>query len=288
MKFSVIGGDMRLIKLSHQLLEDGNDVLVFGQEKADGIGKVSIGKSLDEVVKHGDFIILPLPVETGDYVTAPFSNEKIKAADILDMVSPYQTVFGGRVGIKLKSYAEKCGVNLIDYFEREELTVRNAYVTAEGAVQILMEELPITISGSKCLILGYGRIGKILAHLLKGLGAKVTASARKPGDIAWIKVFGYDALNTYNIEGKLSDFDVVINTIPSKILTKPLLGELKKDVLILDLASKPGGTDFICASQMGLKVIWALGIPGEAAPQAAGGIIKDTIYNIVGELESKK
>ena len=82
----------------------------------------------------------------------------------------------------------------------------------------------------------------------------------------------------------LRDMDIIFNTIPSLILNDEILTKVKKDALIIDLASKPGGIDFDAAKSYGLKVIWALSLPGKIAPVSSGAIIKDTIMNIIKEL----
>ena len=60
-----------------------------------------------------------------------------------------------------------------------------------------------------------------------------------------------------------------------------LLKNIKDDALILDLASRPGGVDMDAASSLGIKVIWALGLPGKCAPVTSGHIIGSTILNIL-------
>ena len=100
--------------------------------------------------------------------------------------------------------------------------------------------------------------------------------ARKYADLAMIEGHGYEPLPLDNLKDHIHEFDIIFNTIPSLIF--------KKDALIIDLASKPGGIDFDAAKAYGLKVIWALSLPGKIAPVSSGAIIKDTIMNIIKEL----
>ena len=130
---------------------------------------------------------------------------------------------------------------------------------------------------------GYGRIGKVLSEMLKGLGANVTVSARKPADLAWIQLNGYQAVQTSQLADLPGNFDFVFNTIPSFIFTRKVLSKHHKDTLFIELASTPGGFDKEAVSKLGLKLIPALSLPGKVAPRAAGNIIKDTIYNIMEE-----
>ena len=133
-------------------------------------------------------------------------------------------------------------------------------------------------------MLGYGKIGKILSKDLYGMGAQTYAAARKYADLAMIEGHGYEPLPIGILESGISDFDIIFNTIPALILDDKILSKVRKDALIIDLASKPGGVDFEAAKRYGLRVIWALGLPGKIAPITSGAIIKDTIMNIINEL----
>lgn len=119
----------------------------------------------------------------------------------------------------------------------------NALPTAEGALQIAMEELPITLHGARALVLGYGRIGSLLARRLHTLGAIVSVSARSNASFAHIWAEGMQALDTRALGGKLGEFDVLFNTVPAQVLGMAELAELREDCLVIDLASKPGGAD---------------------------------------------
>ena len=185
----------------------------------------------------------------------------------------------------MRSAREK-GCRVYDYFEREELAVKNAVPTVEGAIQIAMEELPTTLFGSRVLVIGYGRVGRLLAHRLKGLGARVTVSARSFRDLAWIEAYGYCAEHTDQLAGWLCSYDLIINTVPAQVLGEAALEDVSSDCLIIDLASRPGGVDFESAAALGLKVIWALSLPGKVAPLSSGQIIRDTVYHILQEAEA--
>ena len=155
--------------------------------------------------------------------------------------------------------------------------------TVEGGIQIAMEERPITLHGARALVVGYGRLGRLMAHRLGALGAKVSVSARKWADLAWAEAYGYGVEQTDHLEGWLCGYDLIVNTVPARVLGEERLAELKSGCLIIDLASKPGGVDLEAARQLGVKVIWALSLPGKAAPVTAGKAIMNTIYNILRE-----
>ena len=183
-----------------------------------------------------------------------------------------------------RALAQARGLTIHDYFAREELAVANAVPTAEGAVQLAMEHLPITIHGSRVLVLGFGRVGRITAQRFAALGARVSVAARKYDQLAWAQAMGFDPQPLSHLAGWLCGYDLVVNTIPAPVLTRRELEDLKPDCLILDLASKPGGVDQTAAGELGLAVIWALALPGKVAPVTAGAAIQTAIYNMLQEL----
>lgn len=148
---------------------------------------------------------------------------------------------------------------------------------------LAMEETPKTIYGSKILITGFGRISKVMVLALRAMGAELYVAARKCKDIEWAKIYGCNAVDYNHLDAILPQIDIVFNTVPVVIFEEKWLKKLQTDCLIIDLASKPGGIDFKAASQLGLKAIWALSLPGKVAPVTAGKIICDTILYILSE-----
>lgn len=175
-------------------------------------------------------------------------------------------------------------VEIIDIMKREELAVLNTIATAEGTIQLAIENTNKILHSSEVLILGFGRIGKVLARKLAGLSVKVTCAARKDEDLAWIKAYGHNTTNINTIGENLGKYDIIINTVPNMILTGERLQYVNDDCLLIDLASNPGGIDKKAAKEKNLKLIWALSLPGKVAPTTSAEFIKDTIYNILKEI----
>ena len=286
--FAVVGGDKRSATLSNLLAKDGNTVHAFALEKyslSDAIVKKS---SLASLKNKYDCVLLPIPLEgESGYLNAPFSINSYLLSDIFALFPPGQRVVAGKVPHPLFEKAGRLGIALFDYLEREEFSVSNAIPSAEGAIQIALEKLPVTLNSANCLVIGNGRIGKVLTRYLSGFGAKVAVSARKYADFAWIEAFGNRALNTGDLSGKLSDFDLIFNTVPHMVLDEKLLKELNPNALIVDLASRPGGVDLFTAKSLGIDVVWALSLPGKVAPLTAAETMKKTVYNILDEWGEK-
>ena len=282
---SIIGGDLRQLTVAGELKKEGYGVLLYGFDKYDGGTELDKAKSLDEAL-CSDIIILPVPVTfDGATINSPYSAAPAAIDDFLDGINPSVLLFGGQIKPNLQKALNEKNIKFKDYLTREELAIRNAVPTAEGAIKIAIEETPITLHGSRCLVLGYGRIGKILSRMLQGLGANVSVEARKYADLAMIEGHGCDPLPLGELKNELYCFDVIFNTVPALVLSEELLRQVNHSALIIDLASKPGGVDFTAARLMGLRVIWALSLPGKVAPVTSGIIIKDTIMNIINELE---
>ena len=131
------------------------------------------------------------------------------------------------------------------------MVVLNTIATAEGTIQLAMENTTRTIHGSNILIMGVGRVGKVLAKMLDGIGAKVSCEARKNSDITWIKAYGYNPIHLSELDENLKNYDLIINTIPFQILDENRLKNVKKECTILDLSSNPGGVDRAAARKLG-------------------------------------
>lgn len=284
--FWVLGGDQRQVKLARQLAEDGHWVQTCAMELR-GAEEELTGSDTLRGMEWADCVILPLPALGEDgMLNAPLSDRKLAAGDILASMRAGQLLCGGRLTPALVRQAEEKGIVVRDYFAREELAVLNAVPTAEGAIQIAMEELPTTIQGCRVLVIGFGRLGRMLACRLKGLGARVTVSARNYQDLAWIEALGYLPEHTEQLDGWLGGYSLVINTVPAPVLDGARLADLDKGCLVIDLASRPGGVDYEAAARLGVKTIHALSLPGRVAPESAGRIIRDTIYHILQELDA--
>lgn len=286
LKYTILGGDKRSLELGKLLIKDGNDLCFYGFDNLDDYKDQSV--SLKDAVENAQVIIAPLPFSTDNInINAPFSSEIIEIDKVFDLISKDQIIMGGYLPLEHEKRLKEMNLKFDDYFKREEMQVLNAIPTAEGAIQVAMEETPITLHSSNVLVLGYGRIGKVLSQMLQGIGANVYVEARNYTDLAWIKSYGYTPIHQRDLNNYLPRMNIVFNTIPKMILNKDLLKSFESDCIIIDLASKPGGVDLDAAKELDIRTITALGLPGKAAPVTAAMVIKDTIYNIIEELNIK-
>lgn len=282
--FLIAGGDLRFAALANVLAE-GNRVYAVGFDRNVSMSdKVRLTDSASTVEERVDCLILPLPASAdGVTVSTPFSGRSISLESLSNTVKENGVVLGGLVSPEVKKIFTEKNIAVADYAKREEFAVLNAVATAEGAVQVAMEELATTISGRKILILGAGRIAKVLIDVLSGFHTKITIAARKCSDLAWARVYGCESCHIDNIDGILDGFDIIFNTVPAVILDESRLKKIDKGCLVIDLASKPGGVDFDTAGSLGVRTVWLLSLPGKVAPITSGKVIADTVNNILSE-----
>lgn len=287
MKFAIIGGDLRIVKLAEMLAKDENQIYVYGLEKAEDLrNKPNIVQcdTIKKAVQEAEIVIGPIPFSSnGNTVNAPFCDKEITIREMMHVINAKVLIAGG-ITPEVYDMANDEYIEIVDILKREELAVLNTIATAEGTIQVAIENTNKILHGSEVLILGFGRIGKVLARKLAGLSARVTCAARKDEDLAWIQAYGHKATNINSIGTNLSQFDIIINTVPHMILTEERLANVKKECLLIDLASNPGGIDKKAVKDKNLKFVWALSLPGKVAPTTSAEFIKDTIYNIVKEI----
>lgn len=286
-EFAVVGGDLRTIKLAKILAKEGNMVYTYGLEKAEELKEIKniiFCEKLIEAVKMVQVVIGPIPFSSdGININMPFSDGKLSIREFMHNLNA-KILIAGTIAPDVYELANDEYIEIVDIMKREELAVLNTIATAEGAIEIAIANTNKILHGSNVLVLGFGRIGKVLARKLAGLSTKVTCAARKEEDLAWIKAYGHKGININQIDKNLSEFDVIINTVPQMILTAEKLGYVKQECLLIDLASNPGGIDKKAIKDRNLKFVWALSLPGKVAPTTSAEFIKNTIYNILREI----
>lgn len=228
-------------------------------------------------IEEAEYVVLPIPF-TKDKVH--ITGEDILIEDIIGKCVN-KTVFSGGIPKDIKRQMEINNVCHYDLMELDEVAYLNAIPTAEGAIAKAMELTQETIHGANVLVLGFGRVGKILIDKLKGLNANVFCAARSKKDLAHIKALGYNVVDINQMGDALGKMNVIFNTVPSLILGEKKLKLLSQDSVIIDLASTPGGVDFEKAKELGITAVLELGIPSKVAPKSAAKYLKESIDNVI-------
>lgn len=281
--FGIVGGDKRQLFLAKSISDSCYDVILGGFDKFQSTGALKLSDA-KTAITESDAVIFPLPsVRADGSINTPFSDTTVILDDEEINALLRKPVFVAMREKFVKAYPKLKDARMFDYASKEEFSILNALPTAEGAIECAMAHYEGTISGSRCLIVGFGKIGKILAKTLKALDADVTVCARKESDFAYISALGMKSRNTQKLKS-VQGYDIVFNTVPVMIFDKALLMNTDRNTLLIDLASLPGGIDFEAAHKFNTDAVRALSLPGKCAPKTAGEIIKTTVFNIIEEV----
>lgn len=195
-----------------------------------------------------------------------------RVSELLERCSPDVTVIGGGL-----SGPEFQGCKVLDLLENEGYLCKNAAITADCALTVGAQALPVVLPGCPVLILGWGRIGKCLAQRLRALRADVAVAARKPGDRAMLNALGYRTEDPATLRQGLIRYRLIYNTVPAPVLGPEAVALCRDDCVLVELASRPGMDSE--------RVISARGLPGKDAPGSSGALIAETILAHLAEKE---
>lgn len=274
---AVVGGDLRQRFLCTELKRRGYTVRNFG------LGEDS--RSLADTVRESDAVILPVPVtRNGKSIQTPLESDcECSLSDLFSILPDGIRLLGGMIPEAWEKAFSARGILVTDYFRDEVFQLKNALPTAEGAIRLAMENLPVTLFGTRVAVVGYGRIGALLTKKLVSLGANVTVLARSAIACANAQLQGANGVLIEN--GKIlfpSDCRAVFNTVPCRVIGSDDLRALPSGCVLIELASPPGGFDQEAATDAGLRVIAAKGLPGRFYPESAGLILAETVCAILG------
>ena len=258
MKIFVLGNDSRSIFLKEMYSK--NDLIT-------------------EDIYSSDFIITAIPfTKDNKYV----NTTNLLISDLVSVLEEKKIkLISGSIPLNIIYDLTIKNIEFFDVLRNEEVAIKNAIPTAEGAILSALSNSNITLNSSNILIMGFGKIGKILANMLRGFGANIYIEARKESDLAFIKAYGYKAVDLKELNDYLYRFDFIFNTIPYVLLDEKRLRLLKNQILIIDVASSPGGVDYKKAKELDINVDWALALPTKVAPKTAANYLKESIDKII-------
>ncbi|TCP58883.1 dipicolinate synthase subunit A [Tumebacillus sp. BK434] len=285
-KMAFVGGDARMIEVIKYAIELDASIVLIGFDQLETPLADTVKAELDpDAFRDVDAIVLPVTgMDDAGRVESRYSKEELVLADHhFSAVRQGALIFTGIARKRLTEVCQTKGLRLIQLMELDEVAIKNSVPSAEGAIAMAMEHTDITIHGSRSVVLGFGRCGITLARMLNGIGADVRVCARKEPDLARIEEMGLEAYPMNEIGKAVSDAELIFNTIPHLVLSAEVLARVPKSCVIIDIASKPGGTDFRYAEKRGIKAILAPGLPGIVAPKTAGQILARTLCRILWE-----
>lgn len=287
MKFYIIGGDLRNFYLYKQLLLNKEQVKICGFNKLEP--NINSIYDITEIMRS-DIIILPIPFTKDNInLNIQYSDTCIKIDGLLEYLKN-KVIVACNINTSLKEKLEKQNCKIIDIAKNEQFAVLNAIPTSEATIEIILNRRHKVLHNSNCLIMGYGRIGKVLSNKLKALNVNVTCLAMNMEEKSWCIASGYNIITVDDIKKQkeiLKKYDIIINTIPKEIITEKLK-EINKETLVIDLASKPGGINRKMVKELNINFVEALGLPRKICTRNISRIYKrDNRYrnNVKGEFK---
>ena len=272
MKVLVFAGDLRQEYLAKRLEETGYEVKFLpDKDGTEGKSQEHINK-LQAVIEKSDVLVLPTP---------SFSKDEMIRGSVLsfEQLSVFlqegQMVFGSLIGKERTEILQQKGVKVHDMMASEEVAVRNAVATAEGAIAEAISLTSSNLHDMNALVIGYGRCGCVLAEKLKGLCREVCVTARRKEVRTEAEAMGFRA--ELLCDCLWERFGIIFNTVPAPVIDRKTLGALKKDCVIIDLASAPGGVDYEACIEAGIHAKLCGGLPGKYAPETSGVILAEEI-----------
>ncbi len=236
-------------------------------------------ESLEKALDQSNVVLGPIPCSRNKKTLALNDCSEIEFKAFFGKLPQDCIFFGGAIPSGI--YEISGNIPVFDYLSFEDVAIRNAVPTAEGAIQTAMSESDRTIFGSKALVIGCGRCGKALALMLKGMGANVTLTYRKSADFAIIRGLSITPAPARELKNIISSFDFIFNTVPAPIIDRAIIDAADKKSLFIDIAQAPGGIDYPYAAETGIKALYCPGLPGRVAPYTAAVILKDAILRTV-------
>lgn len=286
MQIAVIGGDARQLEVVRKLTELDAKLLLVGFEQLDHAFTGAVKEKMEDVnFSEVDAVILPVRGTDGDgKVETIFSNEEvILTKEMIQSTPPHCIFYTGISQPYLDDLLKEANRKQILLFERDDVAIYNSIPTVEGTIMMAIQHTDFTIHGASVAVLGLGRVGMSVARAFQALGAKVKVGARKSEDIARITEMALQPFYLNQLAQEVKEVDIVINTIPASIITAVVLAHMPVHTLIIDLASKPGGTDFRFAEKRGIKALLAPSLPGIVAPKTAGQILANALGQLIQE-----
>lgn len=284
MQLAIIGGDARQLEIIKKLTKLDAKLSLIGFDHLDQSFTGATKEKIDECnFAEMDAIILPVPGTNLDgQIETIFSNEKVMLLEnYLEKTPSHCTVYSGISNAYLNRVTKKTNRRLVQLFERDDVAIYNSIPTVEGTIMMAIQHTNITIHGSKVVVLGLGRVGMSVARAFHSLGARVKVGVRRSEHIARITEMGLTPFYLQDLESEVENIDICINTIPTLIVKAAVIARMSSHTLIIDLASKPGGTDFRYAEKRGIQALLAPGLPGIVAPKTAGEILAKVLSQLL-------
>ena len=286
----VVGGDKREVTVARRLLAAGYAVASYALPDAalpPEVTRLHDDAGLRQALARADAAILPMPPLGEDLLLYSMKEQDVYLDSNTFVDAPAgMPLLTGIVTPCLTALAPQCVA--IGLLENEEIALPLAEATAEGAIAEAIRLSDGILYGEQALVIGYGRIGKALAWRLDALGMEVIVLNRSDAGAELARDYGFIVGDWSQLTAIAARSAYIFNTAPAPLLQRQQLQWLRQDALFVDLAAKPGGTDFAAAAELGVKAVLAGGLPGKYAPRYAGEVMADVYLDRLAFLLGKE
>lgn len=279
--FGVIGGDIRQMYTAEYLAAAGYSVFCYGVENISEKG----AKNIEDVLENSKIIIAPIPFsKDGKNLFIRNSYKRIENWQFASMIPKGKLVFSGAINKDTARIIKEKGSMPVDILCNPIVEKYNTIATAEGTIAEAIACHPGFIWDSECLVVGYGKCGKQIADDLSALNASVTVCARRTEIRRLAENNGYSAIDFPQLSHQMEKFEYIFNTVPQMVLDECVLRNVRRNAIIIDIASMPGGVDFDAAKKMDIKCRHCLGLPGKYCPGALAKIYVEQILDSINKI----
>lgn len=283
---AILGGDGRIACMAPIFASQGFRVICYGTTEA---SRAASASSLREALDTAGVVICGIPFTKEGNLYCENQSVNIPLAELQRCLRKHQKLFGGVIPADFRRLCEEREIGCYDFMLEEPLTLFNAVATAEGAILEALIHKETLLHKSDCLVLGYGRCGSLIAQRLRGMQAHVTVGAGKALELAQAETKGFDTLPLARLPLEISRFDYIFNTIPACYLNAACIRQMRRDVLVIDIASGKTGLDYSFARDLPLNIRYCPGLPGKYASISCGEqLVKYVLRNISPSSHSNK
>ncbi|MDR2647920.1 MAG: dipicolinate synthase [Oscillospiraceae bacterium] len=280
-KIAIIGGDARQLFAAQTIATQGYPVVCSHLAVREGEKSAQSNLPLDTAMRQAKILLCPVPFSRDGVTIQSDGDRKITIETFCGLLQKKHTLIAGDIPEVVQKRCEALNIQTHALLERGDFALLNAIPTAEGAVLEAIRLSPQSIHLSHCVVLGYGRCGRVLAQKLRGLGAIVTIVARQWKTAAIAISDGFQAITFEALPLALPSAGFVFNTVPAQVFGEEHLRKLPPFAVVVDIASGAGGVDFDAAMRAGISAALCPGLPGKTAPMAAGAAIAQVTLHLL-------
>lgn len=271
-KLVILGGDKRLDYVYDKFSENNKSCVRIN----------SYTENLSDVISGAVYIVLPVPCcDSKSNIFSVNKDFKLSCDALVEMLSDKNIVFGCNFSKELIYQLGRKNIIYYDLNRNEEFLIYNAFLTAQSALRLMLENTEALLTDKRVLITGFGRVSRALAHTLKGVTPDITVCARKKEQLNEAYCLSYKTTTYDKLSDTISNYDIIFNTVPDRIFDKEKISLFKGDAVYVELASSPYGADRNDFEISNKQYILAGGLPGKYTPYSAGKKIAEIIEKLI-------